>query len=99
MAHSALLESLWPLLGLRISVPGRSLELRIPDDDDLAELVTLAARGTTTSDTYSLVSDGQPFPTRSNSMSTVSNPVANCWGWRSVEFKNVRLRGTFVRVL
>ena len=45
MAHSALLESLWPLLGLRISVPGRSFELRIPDDDDLAELVTLAARG------------------------------------------------------
>ncbi len=45
MTHSALLESLWPLLGLRITVPSRSIELRIPDDDDLAELVTLAAKG------------------------------------------------------
>ncbi len=43
MTHSQLIEDLWPLLGLRIAGPG--IELRIPDDDDLAELVSLAATG------------------------------------------------------
>jgi RimJ/RimL family protein N-acetyltransferase len=43
MAHSQLIEELWPLLGLRITGPG--IELRVPDDDDLAELVSLAAKG------------------------------------------------------
>lgn len=33
----------WPLLGLRVSTP--CLELRLPDDNELAELADLAARG------------------------------------------------------
>ncbi len=43
MAHTKQIEDLWPLFGLRVSAPG--IELRIPDDDDLAELVSLAAQG------------------------------------------------------
>lgn len=37
------LVALWPLFGLRITTP--RLELRLPSDDDLAQLVSLARRG------------------------------------------------------
>lgn len=39
----ASLVDLWPLFGLRIATP--RLELRLPTDDDLAELVALSLRG------------------------------------------------------
>lgn len=39
----ASLVDLWPLFGLRITTP--RLELRLPTDDDLAELVALSTRG------------------------------------------------------
>ncbi|MEZ5410238.1 MAG: GNAT family protein [Acidimicrobiales bacterium] len=39
----ASLVDLWPLFGLRIATP--RLELRLPTDDDLAELVELSLRG------------------------------------------------------
>jgi RimJ/RimL family protein N-acetyltransferase len=48
MAHSSLLESLFPPLGLRIQASGTGgsgIELRYPSDDDLAQLIRLAARG------------------------------------------------------
>ena len=43
------LADLWPLLGLRITTP--RLELRVPDDADLAELVEVARAGVHDPDT------------------------------------------------